>query len=115
MARGDLADAFLQNLIAVAMSAGAISAKPLTSAGLSGSATSAATRSHSTRSADWARAAGGGAAASDARPAAQAYARTRERYCMSIAFRRSCPAAWRGDELKDAPPGVQVSRAAAVS
>jgi hypothetical protein len=51
-ARRDPADAVRQNLIAVAISDGAISLVPLTSAGLSGSAGSAAIRSHSTRSAD---------------------------------------------------------------
>src|SRR5215470_11182614 len=56
MARRDDADAVRQNLIAVAMSDGAISVTPLTSFGLSGSVGSAATRSHSTRSADCARA-----------------------------------------------------------
>src|SRR4029077_5769126 len=64
--RRDAADATLQNLIAVATSAGAISGVPLTSLGLSGSVGSAAMRSQSTRSADCARAgelrgAGGGA------------------------------------------------------
>src|SRR5215471_15792828 len=58
MARRDEPEATLQNLIAVAMSDGAISGVPLTSTGLSGSLGSAAIRSQSTRSADCVRPAG---------------------------------------------------------
>src|SRR5579864_8310153 len=86
MARRDFADAMRQNLIALAMSAGAIAATPRMSAGLSGSAGSAAIWSHRIASADCAQAGGENGTAATARPMPAKRAMTPGRLVMMLIF-----------------------------